>query len=56
MNEEHLADIRRRNQERKDSDMVGGVREWFDIDFLLRYIDQMKPNEVPETRRRWDGW
>jgi len=44
MSEEILADIRKRNQERKDSGMIGGMREGFDIDFLLRYID--KQNEL----------
>jgi len=39
MNEKLLANIRKRNQDRGDSGLVGGVQEWFDIDFLLRYID-----------------
>lgn len=42
MNEDILEDIRTLNQERKDSGLIGGVREWFDIDFLLRYIDMLK--------------
>jgi hypothetical protein len=39
-----LADIRKRNDERKAAEargVIGGVRTGFDVDFLLRYIDQM---------------
>jgi hypothetical protein len=40
--QEVLEGIRRRNEERKDSGEVGGVREWFEIDYLLRHIDKIE--------------
>jgi hypothetical protein len=42
----HLASTRKRADERKASQaegIIGGVREWTEIDFLLRYIDAQKP-------------
>lgn len=39
---EVLEGIRRRNEERKASQDVGGVREWFEIDYLLRHIDKLE--------------
>ena len=39
-----LADIRRRNEERKAAEangLIGGARTAFDVDFLLRYIDEL---------------
>lgn len=51
MDEKILADIRKRNQERKDSELIGGVREWFDIDFLLRYIDKLNVNDNKENNK-----
>lgn len=34
-----LQSIRDRAAKRKESGVAGGVREWFDIDYLLRVID-----------------
>ena len=40
--DEAIADIRARAEARKESGLIGGVREWFDIDYLLRVIDKYK--------------
>ena len=43
-----LADIRRRNEERKAAEaegIIGGARTAFDVDFLLRYIDALESAE-----------
>lgn len=42
MDEKHLKGIRERNEKRKASEEIGGVREWFEIDYLLRYIDNLE--------------
>ncbi len=39
MSVQYLESIRKRSEDRKSSDAIGGVREWGEIDFLLRYID-----------------
>lgn len=54
MSEQFLTSIRKRAEDRKASDAIGGVREWGEIDFLLRYIDGKvcictnECDEVPE--------
>lgn len=53
----YLADIRRRHQARIDSGDVGGVREWFDIAFLLSYIDKLedRSRRTVETYKELDA-
>lgn len=46
-----LADIRRRNDERKAAEaqgVIGGARAEFDVDFLLRYIDAKQPKTMAD--------
>jgi len=40
--EYRLSEVRRRHKERIDSGMAGGVREWFEIGFLLNYIAELE--------------
>lgn len=47
--------IRARNTKLLASGAVGGVREWFDISFLLRYIDKLKTPEVVTTYEELDA-
>lgn len=42
--EERLRRIRERNEDRKAAGQVGGVMDWFDIDFLLRLLDERCKN------------
>jgi hypothetical protein len=57
-----LDDIRKRNEDRKMCEaggVIGGVRQDFDIDFLLRHIDRLQAEldqarePVPEVPR-WE--
>lgn len=43
--DEAIADIRSRSEARKESGLIGGAREWFEIDYLLRVIDKYKKKE-----------
>jgi hypothetical protein len=43
--EEAIEGIRKRSQERKESGHIGGVREWFEIDYLLRVIDKLQASD-----------
>ena len=49
MSTEQVDRIRNRALERKSPGQIGGVREWFEIDFLLAYIDQQE-RELRDAR------
>lgn len=34
-----LENIRQRAEDRRATGLAGGVREWFDLDYLLRILD-----------------
>lgn len=59
-----MQSIRDRAAKRKESGEVGGVREWFDIDYLLRVIDetgyeyniQATDTDDGETWIYWESW
>lgn len=49
LSEARLASIRNRNNDRKAADaqgIIGGARDSFDVDFLLRYIDSQQPRTI----------
>lgn len=48
-----LDEIRARNEERKSSELLGGSRAGFDIDFLLRWIDSREAETTGRLREAW---